>query len=42
MVTIIVILVAIGIGGILQAAAHVFDGPATAESIGFTRGDGGF
>jgi Family of unknown function (DUF6790) len=42
MVTIIVILVAILGGGILQAAAHAFDGPAAAESIGFTRGAGGF
>jgi hypothetical protein len=33
---------AIGVGGIASAAVHVLDGPATAEEIGFTRGDGGF
>jgi hypothetical protein len=36
------LVVAIGVGGIVSAAVHVFDGPATAEDIGFTRGDGGF
>jgi hypothetical protein len=34
--------VPIGVAGVLGAAVHVFDGPATAEMIGFTRGDGGF
>ena len=34
--------VAIGLAGVLVAAAHVFDGVGTAEDIGFTRGDGGF
>ncbi|ROO86359.1 hypothetical protein EDD29_3923 [Actinocorallia herbida] len=34
--------VAIGIGGILGACAHLFDGPGTAEMIGYTRGNGGF
>ena len=34
--------VAIGVSGVLQTASHVFDGAATAEDIGFTRGDGGF
>jgi hypothetical protein len=33
---------AIGVVGILGACFHIFDGPATAEMIGFTRGDGGF
>jgi hypothetical protein len=32
----------VGLAGVLGAAVHVFDGPATAEEIGFTRGDGGF
>jgi hypothetical protein len=34
--------VPIGVAGVAGAASHVFDGPATAEMIGFTRGDGGF
>ncbi|MCD0451685.1 hypothetical protein LO762_21160 [Actinocorallia sp. API 0066] len=34
--------VAVGVGGLLGAGAHLFDGPATAELIGYTRGDGGF
>lgn len=34
--------VAVGVSGVLQAASHVFNGAATAEDIGFTRGDGGF
>ncbi|MDX6743996.1 DUF6790 family protein [Actinocorallia sp. A-T 12471] len=34
--------VAIGVGGVIGACAHLFDGPATAEMIGYTRGDGGF
>ncbi|GAB2830740.1 hypothetical protein GCM10022221_31890 [Actinocorallia aurea] len=34
--------VAVGIGGVLGACAHLFDGPATAEMIGYTRGNGGF
>jgi len=33
---------AIGIGSILGAMFHVFDGKEVAEGIGFTRGDGGF
>jgi hypothetical protein len=33
---------AIGLASVVGAAYHVFDGPATAELIGFTRGDGGF
>jgi hypothetical protein len=36
------LVLAIGVGGIASAAVHVFDGPSTAEDIGFTRGDGGF
>ncbi|SDI87833.1 hypothetical protein SAMN05444695_11272 [Rhodococcus triatomae] len=36
------LVVAVGAGGIIGAAYHVFDGPAIAESIGYTRGDGGF
>jgi len=34
--------VAAGAGSVLGAAAHLFDGPATAEMIGYTRGNGGF
>jgi hypothetical protein len=34
--------VAIGAASVLGAYFHVFDGPDTAEMIGFTRGDGGF
>ena len=33
---------AVGVAGIAGAAFHVFDGPAIAEMIGYTRGDGGF
>ena len=33
---------AVGVAGVVGAAFHVFDGPAIAEMIGFTRGDGGF
>jgi hypothetical protein len=36
------LVVPIGLAGVLGAAYHVFDGPAIAEEIGFTRGDGGF
>jgi len=36
------IAVAIGVAGLFGAGFHVFDGPAIAEEIGFTRGDGGF
>jgi vacuolar-type H+-ATPase subunit I/STV1 len=32
----------VGIGSIVGAAYHIFDGPQTAELIGYTRGDGGF
>lgn len=32
----------VGIGSIVGAAFHIFDGPQTAEMIGYTRGDGGF
>ncbi len=34
--------VAVGLGGLLGAGYHLFDGPATAEEIGYTRGNGGF
>lgn len=34
--------VAVGLGGLLGVGYHLFDGPATAELIGYTRGDGGF
>lgn len=34
--------VAVGVGSLVGACAHLFDGPATAEMIGYTRGDGGF
>jgi hypothetical protein len=34
--------VAVGVSGVLQTAEHVFNGAATAEDIGFTRGDSGF
>jgi hypothetical protein len=33
---------AFGATGVISACVHVFDGAATAEQIGFTRGDGGF
>jgi hypothetical protein len=33
---------AIGAASVFGALFHVFDGPAIAEMIGFTRGDGGF
>lgn len=36
------IVVTIGIAGIVGAGFHLFDGPAIAKEIGFTRGDGGF
>jgi hypothetical protein len=36
------IVVTIGIPGIVAAGFHLFDGPAIAREIGFTRGDGGF
>jgi hypothetical protein len=32
----------LGIGGIFGAAFHLFDGPAVAREIGYTRGNGGF
>lgn len=32
----------VGIASIVGAGYHVFDGPQTAELIGYTRGDGGF
>lgn len=32
----------VGIGSIVGAAYHIFDGANTAEMIGYTRGDGGF
>lgn len=32
----------VGIASIVGAGFHIFDGPATAELIGYTRGDGGF
>lgn len=34
--------VAVGISAIFGAMFHFFDGPHTAEEIGFTNGDGGF
>lgn len=36
------LVVAVGVSGFVGAAFHVFDGPAVAEQIGYTRGDGGF
>ncbi|HET8638839.1 MAG TPA: DUF6790 family protein [Solirubrobacterales bacterium] len=36
------IVVTIGVAGIVGALFHLFDGPAVAREIGFTRGDGGF
>jgi hypothetical protein len=36
------IVVTIGIAGIVGGLFHLFDGPAIAKEIGFTRGDGGF
>jgi hypothetical protein len=33
---------AIGLSGTIGGLFHIFDGPAIAEEIGFTRGDGGF
>ena len=32
----------VGLMSIVGAAFHIFDGPQTAELIGYTRGDGGF
>jgi hypothetical protein len=32
----------VGVTGLITAGFHIFDGPATAEMIGYTRGDGGF
>lgn len=34
--------ITIGLGSIVGALFHIFDGVQTAEEIGFTRGDGGF
>ncbi|MGA7395883.1 MAG: DUF6790 family protein [Solirubrobacterales bacterium] len=36
------LIIAVGVGGIVGAAFHVFDGKQIAEEICFTRGDGGF
>jgi hypothetical protein len=36
------IVVTIGVAGIVGGLFHLFDGPAIAKEIGFTRGDGGF
>ncbi|GAA0960976.1 DUF6790 family protein [Actinocorallia libanotica] len=36
------LVVAVGVGTTIGAAAHLFDGPAVAEKIGYTRGNGGF
>lgn len=36
------IVVTIGVSGVLAGFLHLFDGPAIAREIGFTRGDGGF
>jgi len=36
------IVVTIGLGGVVGGLFHLFDGPAIAREIGFTRGDGGF
>ncbi|WP_099022302.1 DUF6790 family protein [Mycolicibacterium palauense] len=34
--------VVVGVGSIVGALYHIFDGAQTAELIGYTRGDGGF
>ncbi|MCK8669523.1 hypothetical protein M1M07_00135 [Rhodococcus sp. HM1] len=34
--------VAVGVSSVVGAGYHLLDGPATAELIGYTRGDGGF
>ena len=36
------LLIALGIAGIVGGGFHLFDGPDTAQQIGFTNGDGGF
>jgi hypothetical protein len=36
------IVITIGVAGIVGGLFHLFDGPAIAKEIGFTRGDGGF
>jgi hypothetical protein len=36
------VVVTIGVAGIVGGLFHLFDGPAIAKEIGFTRGDGGF
>jgi uncharacterized protein DUF6790 len=36
------IVVTLGVSGIVGGLFHLLDGPAIAEDIGFTRGDGGF
>jgi hypothetical protein len=36
------IVVTIGVAGVVGGLFHLFDGPAIAEEIGYTRGDGGF
>jgi hypothetical protein len=36
------LVVAIGVGSVVGALFHIFDGRQIAEQIGYTRGDGGF
>ncbi len=36
------LLLALGVGGVIGGLYHIFDGPDTAQQIGFTNGDGGF
>jgi uncharacterized protein DUF6790 len=36
------LVLAIGVAGVAGALTHLLDGPATADLIGFTRGDAGF
>lgn len=36
------VVVALGVGSIVGALFHIFDGAQIAEQIGYTRGDGGF
>ncbi len=36
------LVVPIGIGGLVGGIYHLVDGPSTAQTIGFTNGDGGF
>lgn len=36
------LIIAVGVGGLVGAGFHIFDGAGTAKDICFTRGDGGF